>query len=199
MKTMPKNNHLTESLLTNDTLTSTTNLRATVYCALFTALIIVGGYISIPIPIGPVPIVLADFFIMLAGLFLGFKYGLISVTLYLALGAIGLPVFAGGAAGLPIFFGPTGGFLFGYLFLASSVGLITHKWKSTIITHLVALIIGNILLYSLGVSWLKFQTSMSWAVAIATGFLPFIIGTIIKISVVIALGRTLLPNFKLDQ
>lgn len=66
---------------------------AVVYCALFTALIIIGGYISIPIPVGPVPIVLADFFVMITGLFLGLKYGLISTALYLALGALGMPVF----------------------------------------------------------------------------------------------------------
>ena len=82
------------------------NLRMTVYCALFTALIIIGGYISIPIPVGPVPIVLADFFVMITGLFLGLKYGLISTALYLALGALGMPVFAGGGAGLAVLVGP---------------------------------------------------------------------------------------------
>jgi len=191
--------YLSDNILSNKALESTVNLRANVYCAMFTALIIIGGYISIPIPIGPVPIVLADFFVMLAGLFLGFKYGLISVSLYLALGALGLPVFAGGGAGLPVLIGPTGGFLLGYLFLAASIGLIADMWKSTIITHLIALIIGNVLLYSLGVSWLKFQTGISWSVAIAIGFTPFLIGTVIKVSVVIALGRTLLSTFKLDS
>ena len=198
MKIVPRDKHGFNNILSNDTLISTVNLRANVYCALFTALIIVGGYISIPIPIGPIPIVLADFFVMLAGLFLGFKNGLKSVLLYIALGTLGLPVFAGGGAGLPILVGPTGGFLIGYLFLAASIGLIAHNWKSTIFTHLIALIVGNILLYSFGVSWLRFQTGMSWQVAIATGFTPFLIGTIIKISAVIALGRTLLTSFKLD-
>jgi len=104
----------------------------TVYCALFTALIIIGGYISIPIPVGPVPIVLADFFVMVTGLFLGFKYGLISTALYLALGALGLPVFAGGSAGLAVLVGPTGGFLFGYLLVVASIGFITGKRKPSI-------------------------------------------------------------------
>jgi len=183
----------------SDALSSPINLRANVYCALFTALIIIGGYISIPIPIGPIPIALADFFVMLAGLFLGFKYAMVSLILYLALGMLGLPVFAGGTAGLPILMGPTGGFLIGYFFLAASIGLITQKKQPSIATHLIALIVGNILLYAIGVPWLKFQTGMSWAVAIATGLTPFLVGAAIKIAVAIALGRTLLPHFKLDS
>ncbi len=172
------------------------NLRMTVYCALFTALIIIGGYISIPIPVGPVPIVLADFFVMITGLFLGLKYGLISTALYLALGALGMPVFAGGSAGLAVLVGPTGGFLFGYLLVVASIGFITGKRKPSIVTNLIALVVGNILLYAIGVPWLKFQMNISWAAALAAGLIPFIIGIVIKITVASALGRVLLPRFK---
>ena len=172
------------------------NLRMTVYCALFTAFIIVGGFISIPIPVSPVPIVLSDFFVMVTGLFLGFKYGVISTTLYLALGAIGLPVFAGGTAGLAILFGPRGGYLFGFLLMVACIGLITAKKKPTMITHLIALVVGNIILYLIGVPWLKMIMNLSWAAAIAAGLAPFIIGTVIKIAVAITLGRVLLPKFR---
>ena len=129
------------------------NLRMTVYTALFTALIITGGYISIPLPAGPVPIVLADFFVMVTGLFLGFKWGLASVVLYLSLGALGLPVFAGGRAGLAVLFGPTGGFLLGYLLLAASVGFIGRGNRQS--PGSVALVTGNFFLYGAGVPWLK--------------------------------------------
>ncbi len=172
------------------------NLRMTIYCALFTALIIIGGYISIPIPVGPVPIVLADFFVMITGLFLGYKYGLISTTLYLALGALGLPVFAGGGAGLAVLVGPTGGFLFGYLLVTASIGFITTKRKPGIVTNLIALVIGNVLLYLVGVPWLKVQMNLSWAAALAAGLTPFIIGIVIKIVAASALGRVLLPRFR---
>ncbi len=168
----------------------------TIYCALFTALIIIGGYISIPIPVGPVPIVLADFFVMITGLFLGYKYGLISTTLYLALGALGLPVFAGGGAGLAVLVGPTGGFLFGYLLVTASIGFITTKRKPGIVTNLIALVIGNVLLYLVGVPWLKVQMNLSWAAALAAGLTPFIIGIVIKIVAASALGRVLLPRFR---
>ena len=177
------------------------NLRMTVYVALFTALIIIGGYISVPIPVGPVPIVLADFFVMVTGLFLGYKWGSISVALYLALGALGLPVFAGGKAGLAILFGPTGGFLLGYFLVVLFIGLIaekinTSKSKITLVKNLAALIIGNIALYLVGVPWLKIAASMSWPAAIAAGFVPFIAGIAIKIVVAIILGQVLLPRFK---
>jgi biotin transport system substrate-specific component len=171
-------------------------LRMTVYCALFTALIIIGGYISLPIPVGPVPIVLADFFVMISGMFLGFKSGLASVGLYLALGAVGLPVFAGGTSGLAVLFGPTGGFLFGYLLVVGAVGFIMGKMKPTVSAALIALIAGNILLYALGVPWLKFILNMSWPAAVAAGLTPFIAGIVIKIAVAAAMCRVLLPRFR---
>jgi len=178
-----------------DATTSNINLRMTVYVALFTALIIIGGYISVPLPFGPVPIVLADLFVMITGLFLGFKWGLTSVALYLCLGALGLPVFAGGTSGLAVLFGPTGGYLFGYLLLVASVGFISSKGKRSIITNLIALVVGNILLYAIGVPWLKTVMNFGWAGALAAGLTPFLPGTIIKITVAIALSRVLLPPF----
>ena len=175
----------------------TTNLRMTVYCALFTALIIVGAYISIPIPISPVPVTLADFFVMVAGLFLGFKYGLLSVGLYLGLGILGFPVFANGTSGLAVLLGPTGGFLLGYLFLVATVGYMSSKIeKSSLIVDLIVILLGNVLLYILGITWLKIVLGTSWTASIAIGLTPFIPGTVIKIIVVLALGRMLLPRFK---
>lgn len=177
------------------------NLRMTVYVALFTALIIIGGYISMPIPVGPVPIVLADFFVMVTGLFLGYKWGTMSVTLYLALGALGLPVFAGGKAGLAILFGPTGGFLFGYFLVVFSIGLIAEKLeiptkKGMLLKNLVALIVGNVLLYLIGVQWLKVVLQTTWSAALVSGFVPFVAGIVIKIIAAVALGQVLLPRFK---
>ncbi|MGI6119632.1 MAG: biotin transporter BioY [Desulfosporosinus sp.] len=167
------------------------NLRMIVFACLFTALIIIGGYISVPL--GPVPIVLADFFAMLAGLFLGTSWGVASVGLYLFLGALGLPVFAGGKAGLAVFFGPTGGYLVGYLIGALVIGLISSKGKSSFIKDLIALIAGNIVIYGLGVPWLKLIFKISWEKAATLGLLPFMPGLVIKIIVALALIRILRP------
>lgn len=171
----------------------TPNLRMMVFACLFTALIVIGGYISFPIPFSPVPIVLADFFTMLAGLFLGASWGSASVGLFLFLGSLGLPVFAGGKAGLPVLFGPTGGFLVGYLVGVIVIGLISCKGKSSFIKDLLALIAGNIVIYGIGVPGLKLALKVSWEKALALGFLPFTPGLIIKIVVALALIKTLRP------
>ena len=136
------------------------DLRMTVYVAVFTALIIIGGYISIPI--GPVPIVLANLFVMLAGLFLGKKWGTASVVLFIFLGFLGLPVFAGGKAGLVVMSGPTGGFVIGYLTLAFLTGFIAEIGKPSFLKNLAALITGCISLYCLGIPWLKISLNLSW-------------------------------------
>ena len=151
---------------------------------------------SIPIPVGPVPIVLADFFVMLTGLFMGWKYGVLSVGLYLGLGVLGLPVFSGGSSGFAAIWGPTGGFLIGYLLLAATIGFITSKGKSWFITDLIGILLGNAFLYALGITWLKIRLEMSWPAAVTTGLVPFIPGTIIKIVVALAISRMLVPGFK---
>lgn len=175
---------------------STLELRMIVCCALFTALIIIGGYISIPIPIGPVPIAMADFFVMLAGLFLGTKYGFAATAVYVVLGTLGLPVFAGGGAGLAVLFGPTGGFLVGYLFTAAIIGAIAGKGKSSVLRILIALLAGNLLLYAIGVPWLKIRMGLNWQAALVAGIVPFIPGIVIKIIAATALARICLPRFR---
>lgn len=179
----------------SDSMKTTMELRMIVCCALFTALIIIGGYISIPIPIGPVPIALADFFVMLTGLFLGTKYALASTAVYLILGVLGLPVFAGGGAGLAVLFGPTGGFLVGYLLVAAVTGVVAGKRKSTVLRILAALIAGNLLLYAVGVPWLKICMGLDWQAALVAGIVPFIPGIVIKTIAATALARICLPGF----
>ncbi|MCP4718315.1 MAG: biotin transporter BioY, partial [Desulfobacteraceae bacterium] len=92
---------------------NTNQLKMTVYTALFVALIAMGAFIAIPI--GPVPIVLQNMFVLLAGIILGPVWGLACVGIYLLIGLAGLPVFAGGTSGIGKLFGPTGGYLIAYL------------------------------------------------------------------------------------
>lgn len=169
------------------------SLKGIVYCALFCALIIVGGYISIPI--GPVPIAFADFFVMMAALFLGPKRALASVALYLALGALGLPVFAGGKAGLAVLAGPTGGFLIGYLLLAAVAGTVAVAGRRRPWALVAALLAGNAVLYAVGVPWLKFQMGIDWAAALAAGLVPFLPGLVAKIALACVLAVPLAQRF----
>jgi len=172
-----------------------TNLRTTVAAAGFTALIAIGAYISIPI--GPVPIVVQNFFVLLSALLLGSRIALSSVFVYLFLGSLGLPVFAGGTGGIGHFFGPTGGYLIAYLPAVAITGLIArrpvHKAVSTLnpaFLQFAALITGTLCIYLIGVPWLKYATQMSWKAAIGAGAVPFILGDFLKVVVAFLIGRT---------
>ncbi|MFR6311142.1 biotin transporter BioY, partial [Anaerofustis stercorihominis] len=85
--------------------------------ALCTAVMCIIGPVSVPIPISPVPISLAQLGIYFAVYALGYKYALISVLVYILIGSIGLPVFSGFMGGVNRLIGPTGGYLLGFIFL----------------------------------------------------------------------------------
>lgn len=100
-------------------------IRKLILAALFAALTVVGAYISFPLPFSPVPIVLQNLFVLLAGLMLGPRWSSISIGLYLVLGIVGLPVYAEGTGGIEHLIGPSGGFLFGFLAAAALTGYIS--------------------------------------------------------------------------
>ena len=161
-------------------------LKYMILTSLMTALMIVGAYIRVPI--GPVPFVLTNMFVFLAGLFLGPKWGSASVALYLFLGLVGLPVFSGGG-GPGYFAGPTGGYLIGYLGAAAVVGLITPRTRvvrggrgsaPAALFTVLALAAGIIVIYAFGIPWLKLVLDMSWGKALAAGFVPFLLGDVLK-------------------
>ena len=169
--------------------TSTRQLRLMVYSAIMAALIAVGAYIVIPI--GPVPIVLQNLFVMLAGLLLGGRWGLISVAVYLLAGAVGLPVFAGGTGGLGKFVGPTGGYLVGFAVAAFVIGSISERSRERVIFDILAMIVGTFIIYAFGVSWLKIVTGMTVSKAMAVGMVPFLPGDCLKIAAAVPIIRSL--------
>ncbi len=154
-------------------------LRMTVYASLFAALIAAGAFISIPI--GPVPIVLQNMFVLLAGIILGSRWGTACVAVYLLMGALGFPVFAGGTGGIGRLFGPTGGYLLSYLPAVFVTGIIAENLKKNILSDILAMIAGSLIVYGVGVPWLKYVTGMSWNKAFALGMYPFLIGDTAKI------------------
>jgi biotin transport system substrate-specific component len=170
----------------------TSQLRFVVLAALFAALTAIGSYISIPV--GPVPIVMANLFIFMAGLLLGKKWAATSIGIYLLLGLIGLPVFAGGASGVAVFAGPTGGFLLGYPVSAFIIALISSSGKTALWKDILAVLAGITISYLLGVPWLKYSLSMDWVKAIGAGMLPFIPGDLIKGAAAITLIKFLRPQ-----
>jgi biotin transport system substrate-specific component len=167
------------------------SLRQMVYTSLFTALIIVGGYISIPLPFNPVPLVLSDFFVLLAGLTLGATWGGAAVALYVFLGFLGLPVFAGGKAGLAVLFGPTGGFVFGYLAETIIAGWVTNQGKPSRLKDGLAIGLGLVMLFSFGVTGIAVTLHLGLGKALAVGLLPFLPGSAIKATVIWLVVRPL--------
>ncbi|PHR23182.1 MAG: BioY family transporter [Desulfotalea sp.] len=165
-------------------------LQMTVYSSLMAALIAVGAFIAIPI--GPVPIVLQNLFVMLAGLLLGARWGMASVGVYLLAGVCGLPVFSGGGAGIGHFFGPTGGYLLSYLPAVFVVGSIAER-STGLFARTVGLVGAHALIFLMGVTWLKVATGMSIAKAMAVGMFPFLIGDVVKIVAAILIARALQP------
>ena len=159
--------------------------------AVMAAVICVLGPISIAIPVSPVPISLGSMAVYLAVTVLGMKLGTLSCLIYLLLGLVGLPVFAGGSAGAAKLFGPTGGYLIGYLFLALIAGAFVgrfaeNKWKNIAFAAL-GMILGTIVLYALGTAWLAYSAGMDFQAALWAGVIPFIPGDLVKMVIAVLL------------
>jgi len=172
-------------------MSSYTSLRMTVYASLMAALVAAGAYLAIPI--GPVPIVLQNLFIFLAGLLLGPGWGTASVGVYLLAGILGLPVFAGGVGGIGRFAGPTGGYLLGYLPAVCVIGFISNVSQTNVVRDLLAMICGSLIIYACGVSWLNMLTGMTLGKTLAVGMYPFLPGDALKMAVAVPIAKALRP------
>src|SRR5215204_2832381 len=154
--------------------------------ALMAALTAVGAQISIPLPFTLVPFTLQVPMVVLAGLLLGVRHGALSQVVYLMLGAIGLPVFAGFKGGLGILLGPTGGYLISYPIAAAVAGIAAHtvaraSRRKALWTGFLWGCAGLAVIYALGATWLAVVAGLSPAEALATGVLPFVIFDLIKV------------------
>ena len=151
-------------------------------------LIALSAQLQFILPFSPVPITGQTFTVLLLGALYGSKRGPATVITYLALGVLGLPVFAGGAFGVARLVGPTAGYLVGFLVAAFVVGLLSERgWDRKPWTTAASMIIGNGIIYMTGVLWLS--RFVGWQAVLSTGFLPFLAGDALKI----ALATILLP------
>ncbi len=166
-------------------------LRKLITASLMAALIVVGAFVIIPV--GPVPVSLSTFFVLLTGLLLSPRWAIAAVALYLFAGIIGLPVFAGGTSGIGRIAGPTGGYLLSYLPAVGVVSWLDHWGSDRILKTVLALIIGTAVIYALGVPWLKMVTGMPWSKAVTVGMLPFLIGDVLKIVAAIPVAKAVRP------
>ena len=147
--------------------------------------------------IGPVPLSLATFAVYLAASVLYWKYGALSVVLYVALGLIGLPVFSGFTSGLPKLVGPTGGFLVGYIAMALVIGLIVTRNAHKKWIYPVAMALGTVVLYVCGLAWFMYSTGSTLPASLMACVVPFLPGDAVKIilaSIIVPRLRTVVDK-----
>lgn len=163
------------------------------YIGMFVALITICSWISIPLT---VPVTLQTFAVFAAVAMLGLWRGMAAVVVYILLGAVGAPVFAGFSGGFGILLGNTGGYIIGFVFSALIAGGIMKKFGKKISIMAAAMVLGLLACYAFGTAWFMYvysdangaiglMATLSWCV------FPFIIPDICKIALAIILDKRL--------
>lgn len=146
-----------------------------------TAFIALCARITIPLPFTPIPLTLQNFAVLVVGMALGSRRGFAALALYLAEGAVGLPVFNPiGAPGVARLLGPTGGYLMAYPFVAALAGYIYERGRQSFARALAGGFVAEIVLFAGGLAWLAVWTG-SVGQAFKFGLYWFVFAEIIKI------------------
>ena len=145
----------------------------------YAPVIAVMAQISIPMPMG-VPMTMQTFAITLAAVVLGSKLSTISSLIYIIMGAVGLPVLANFSGGFDKFVGPTGGFLLSFPLMAFIIGWGAEHRKDFKGAYVIALVVGTVVNYVVGVALFCAVAKASVATGITACVLPFIPTAIIK-------------------
>lgn len=159
-------------------LASENSIARTFWIVTFAILTAVAAQIEIPLK--PVPLTLQTFFVLLSGAFLGKKGGFLSMSLYLLLGAVGLPVFAGGGFGFPILIGPTGGYLLAFPIAAFVTGSLLSLNRNHFFVIL-AMAAGLLLVFIFGTLQLNFVYLHNWNDSLKAGLLAFSLWDVVKL------------------
>ncbi len=159
-----------------------TNTKKMILYALFAALTAVFSQIAVPLPFTPVPVNLATLSVLLAGGILGAKGGAVSQTVYVLIGAVGVPVFSNFTGGFAKLAGPTGGYIAGYIAAAWLVGFLTSKRKKNLPNLILSMAAGILLCYMLGTAWFMILTKNTLLQSLTLCVIPFLIGDALKIA-----------------
>jgi len=149
--------------------------RHVAHSASFIALITLGSWIAIPF--FPVPLTLQTLFVLLAGAVMK-RNAAIPVTLYILLGAVGLPVFHNGMSGIGVLLGPTGGYLAGFIPAALVTGFVYEHPINLL--HIIGLAAASSIILFIGTVWLIFSTGMAPAAGLIAGLVVFLPGDAVK-------------------
>ena len=137
--------------------------------------------ITFYLPGSAVPITGQTFAVLLSGAALGANRGAAAMLLYVGLGMVGVPIYAGGDHGVSVVFGATGGYLVGFLVAGWAVGKLAEaRMDRTPVKALPAFLVGSAIVYAIGVPWLAIATHISLGAAIGDGLTPFIPGDLVK-------------------
>jgi biotin transport system substrate-specific component len=167
--------------------------RAETNLALDAVLVVLGSLLmglvaqlSIKLPFTPVPVTGQTLGVLLIGGALGSVRGALSMLLYLVWGAVGLPFFAEGRSGIELlaFSSATGGYLWGFVVAGYIVGLLAErKWDRGIGSSLGAMLVGEVIIFAFGVTWLSHALELSVQDALEAGLYPFVVGDVLKLAI----------------
>jgi biotin transport system substrate-specific component len=133
----------------------------------------------ISVPMVPVPVTMQTFGFLVLGAMCGWRLAFSASLVYLVEGALGLPVFAGGAAGAHHLLGPTGGYLISFPLAAAFIGYLAEKgWTVGLLRSIGVMLLGHGFILTIGTAYLATKIGMD--LALAVGFAPFIVGSILK-------------------
>jgi len=145
-------------------------------------LVALAARVSLPLPFTPVPLTLSNFAVLLVGLLLGRRAGFAALTLYLAEGAAGLPVFSPlGPGGIAQLLGPTGGYLMAYPVVAYVAGWLAERDRTSFARRVLAASAAEVLLFAAGVGWLMVLFHVPFAQAAQFGLYPFFFAEVMKV------------------
>ena len=161
-----------------------------ILCGIFAALIAILAQISIPLPFTTIPLTLQIVAIGVTGIILGSKCGFISILIYILIGAMGVPVFAGFKGGLSALFGPTGGFILGFPIMVGIIGYVKEKFNSPMLT-VISLVLGLFIDYITGTILFSLITGNTIINSIMLCVIPFIIVDFIKLGLAYIVGTTI--------
>ncbi len=153
---------------------------------LMTAFIAVSAQIAIPI--GIVPFTLQTTLILMAGLILGSKRGMITCLVYILVGAIGIPVFANFSGGIDIIFLQTGGFIMSFPLMAYVAGKFSELSNKTSMKY-VGSLVGVILNFIVGCAYFMYVTEMDLITSMTYTVLPFVLTSLVQIVIAVNLSK----------
>ena len=161
------------------------SLTAAIWVGTFAILTGIGAQVVVPAV--PVPFTLQTFFVLLSGALLGPRKGAAAQMAYLAMGATGLPVFAGLAGGFPFLLGPTGGYLVAFPFAAWITGVLLHEAPllrrlPRMLAAALAMTAGVAVIFAMGVTQLNFVLLNDWNASFNAGFLSLQMWDAVKVA-----------------